>query len=61
MSVTEELIPPPPVLREKLAQHVREGRTLRALLRLSVRAAEASQRPSSKPSIEPNQPAGVRA
>jgi len=33
-------IPPPPVVRDRLARNIREGRLLRALLRLSVRAAE---------------------
>jgi hypothetical protein len=33
------LIPPPPVIREQLARHAREGRLLRALYKLSVRAA----------------------
>jgi hypothetical protein len=39
-----EMIPPPPVVREKLARHIREGRLLRSLLRLSVRAAEERHR-----------------
>jgi len=40
-AVEEPLIPPPPVVRERLAIHVREARMLRALLRLSVRAEDA--------------------
>jgi hypothetical protein len=40
MSDAQTLIPPPPVVREKLARHIREGRLLRALYRLSLRAAE---------------------
>lgn len=44
MSDDQKLIPPPPVVRERLAQHIREGRLLRALLRLSVRAAEERHR-----------------
>jgi hypothetical protein len=40
MSETQALIPPPPVVRERLARHIREGKLLRALYRLSVRAAE---------------------
>ena len=40
MSDENALIPPPPVVREKLAKHIREGRLLRALLRLSIRASQ---------------------
>jgi len=38
------LIPPPPAVREKLAQNIREGRLLRQLLGLSIRAAEERHR-----------------
>jgi hypothetical protein len=48
MSTHKDLIPPPPVLREKLAQHAREGRLLRALLRLSESAAELRHRQPSE-------------
>lgn len=34
------LIPPPRIVRERLANNLREGRLLRSLLRLSRRAAE---------------------
>lgn len=34
------LIPPPCVVRAELARNVREGRRLRSLLRLSVKAEE---------------------
>jgi hypothetical protein len=46
MSIARDttLIPPPPVVRERLAIHIREGRLLRALLRVSIRAAEERQR-----------------
>jgi hypothetical protein len=40
MSEPQVLIPPPPVVRERLAHNIREGRLLRSLLRLSLRAAE---------------------
>jgi hypothetical protein len=61
MSVSEELIPPPPILRERIAKHVREGRMLRSLLRLSVRAAEEQSRQSESPKSESKHPGGVRA
>jgi hypothetical protein len=54
MSMSKELIPPPPIVREKLARHIRQGRLLRALLRLSVRAAEERHRQPPAP-----QPEGV--
>lgn len=44
MSRDKHLIPPPPIVRERLAQHLREGRLLRSLLRLSIRAAEERHR-----------------
>jgi hypothetical protein len=46
MSIANDrtLIPPPPVVRERLAIHIREGRLLRSLLRVSIRAAEERQR-----------------
>jgi hypothetical protein len=40
MSESKRLIPPPPVVRDRLARNIRERRLLRALLRLSLRAAE---------------------
>jgi hypothetical protein len=43
---SEQLIPAPPEVRRRLAEHVREGRLLRSLYRLSVRAAEERQRHS---------------
>ena len=38
------LIPPPPIVRARLAEHIAEGRLLRSLLRLSIRAAEERHR-----------------
>ena len=35
-----ELIPPPKIVRQRLTDNVKEGRLLRDLLKLSVRAAE---------------------
>lgn len=46
MSACDELIPPPPVVRERLAASLRQANLLRRLLRLSVRAAEERQRPA---------------
>jgi hypothetical protein len=48
MLANEELIPAPPVVRKRLAHHLREGRLLRALLRLSVRADEERDRPRNE-------------
>lgn len=44
MSEAQALIPPPAIVREKLARNVREARVLRSLLRLSVRIAEERHR-----------------
>jgi hypothetical protein len=58
MTTHEELIPPPPIVRERLATHIREGRILRALLRLSVRAAEERHRqaaPAPQPEARPGE------
>ena len=43
MSEPDKLIPPPPLVRERLARNIRERRLLRALLRLSVRAADETR------------------
>ncbi len=43
------LIPRPPVVREKLAANIREGRLLRSLLRLSIKAAEDRHRSQLDP------------
>lgn len=40
MSEPEKLIPPPPVVRDRLARNIKERRLLRSLLRIAVRAAE---------------------
>lgn len=57
MSTNEELIPPPPIVREKLARNIEEGRLLRDLLRLSVRAAEHRHQ---QVATEPRQPGAAR-
>jgi hypothetical protein len=36
--VATDLIPPPSIVRERLADNLREGRILKDLLRLSIRA-----------------------
>jgi hypothetical protein len=56
MATHEELIPPPPIVRQELARHVREGRLLRALLRLSVRAAEERHQQPRAPQPEALEP-----
>ena len=40
MNDSQDLIPPPPVVRGRLARNIRERRLLQSLLRLSVRAAQ---------------------
>jgi len=47
MQTNDELIPPPPIVRERLGQNLREARLLRRLLRLSVAAAEEKHRQMS--------------
>jgi hypothetical protein len=59
MNTPVELIPPPPVVRETLARHIRQGRLLRALLRLSVRAAEERRSQPGKPQPEAVRSEGV--
>jgi hypothetical protein len=44
MQTFPELIPPPPIVRQRLADHIREGRLLRALLKVSIQAAEDRHR-----------------
>jgi hypothetical protein len=49
MSPLEDMVPPPSVVRERLAQNLEEARTLRRLLRLSARLAEhRRERPSTR-------------
>jgi hypothetical protein len=56
MTADADLIPPPPVVRAKLARSLQEVKTLRTLLRLSIRAAEERHRDNPP---EPRQhPAG---
>jgi hypothetical protein len=60
MNEHERLIPPPPAVRTRLAQNIRERRLLRALLRLSVRDAEERQQQTHHgPRHEPDAPGGV--
>jgi len=47
MQSNDELIPPPPVVRERLGRNLREARLLRRLLSLSVAAAEERHRQTS--------------
>jgi hypothetical protein len=44
MTTYDELIPSPPIVRDRLARSLREARLLRRLLRLSVAAAEERRR-----------------
>jgi hypothetical protein len=44
MSETQQLIPEPAIVRERISQNVREGYLLRSLLRVSIRAAEERHR-----------------
>jgi hypothetical protein len=59
MATRNELIPPPPIVREELAAHLRKGRILRSLLRLSVRAAEERHRQAQEPQPEAARPKEV--
>jgi hypothetical protein len=56
MSTRDELIPPPPVVRERLAACLRQTSLLRRLLRLSVRAAEERHRHSQESEPEAARP-----
>lgn len=61
MQTDDLMVPPPPVVRERLARHVREARLLRALLRLAERAAEERQRQAApKPRHEAAEEGGGR-
>jgi hypothetical protein len=53
----DEIIPRPPVVRERLAQSLREARLLRRLLRLSAEAAEERHHETLAP--RDRQPEGV--
>jgi len=44
MEMPDKLIPPPPVVRERLAASLRYTSLLRRLLRLSIRATEERHR-----------------
>jgi hypothetical protein len=43
MDDEKPLIPPPALVRDKLAENIREGRLLRSLYRLSLRAVREEQ------------------
>lgn len=49
MPDSDDIIPRPPLVRERLAQSLREARLLRRLLRLSVEAAEERHRQPTAP------------
>jgi hypothetical protein len=53
MATTDELIPRPPLVRDRLARVLRETRLLRRLLRLSIAAAEERQRRTADPADRP--------
>jgi hypothetical protein len=62
MTTTDELIPRPPVVRDRLARSLRETRFLKRLLRLSIAVAEERQRQTADPSTpqpEATKPEGV--
>ena len=61
MQEPEALLPPPGVIHERLTRNQRERAMLRALLRLSVRAAEEQRRQPDKTSTKGSQPDGVMA
>lgn len=56
----ELLIPPPAVVRDRLARNLRENRLLRSLLRLSERAAEEAA-PDCTPAPTRPEPHGEAA
>ena len=60
MSNCNELIPPPPVVRQELAASLRQTNLLRRLLRLSVRAAEERQRQTPDPAAPQPQSEAAR-
>lgn len=62
MNTTDELIPRPPVVRDRLARSLRETRLLKRLLRLSIAAAEDRRRhdpADPTPQPEAARPGGV--
>lgn len=62
MTTTDELIPRPPVVRDRLARSLRETRLLKRLLRLSIAAAEDRRRQAPAdhdPQPEAPRPEGV--
>jgi hypothetical protein len=59
MSHDPILIPPPPVVRQRLATLYREGRLLRSLLRLALRAAEERHDQATAPTTREARRVGV--
>ena len=59
MQTSDDLIPRPPAVRERLARAVREARLLRRQLRVSVAAAEERHREAT--SQPPHEAAGREA
>ena len=56
MSDSPNLIPPPAVVRGRLARNIRERRLLRSLLRLAIRATQEAE-PFPHPEAETVRPA----
>jgi hypothetical protein len=59
MNERHELIPPPPVVRDRLAQNIKERRLLRSLLRISIRAAEERRQEAPPTSCQKANSRGV--
>jgi hypothetical protein len=55
MSDEQALIPPPPVIRERLARNIKERRILRSLLRLSILEDEQRHRRQDGGGLPPPQ------
>lgn len=51
----DNLVPPPPVVRDLLVRHNRQGRILKSLYQLSLRVAEERQRNASQERPEARQ------
>jgi hypothetical protein len=52
MPDSDDIIPRPPLVRERLARSLRQARLFRRLLRLSVEAAEERHREPCDPQLE---------
>jgi hypothetical protein len=57
MCEPDALIPPPPIVRDRLARALREARLLRRLLRLAI-VADGEQRPETDAPATPQTAAG---